>query len=94
MSVEIKDEDFFESVMSLPGLRIFKPLYQKHKEVLLYLFFGGLAVFLNLALFVLFTKRFGWGALFANVVDWVICVLFQFVSNYVISHFFVFKSHD
>lgn len=81
MSVEIKDEDFFESVMSLPGLRIFKPLYQKHKEVLLYLFFGGLAVFLNLALFVLFTKRFGWGALFANVVDWVICVLFQFITN-------------
>ena len=67
--------------MSLPGLRIFKPLYQKHKEVLLYLFFGGLAVFLNLALFVLFTKRFGWGALFANVVDWVICVLFQFITN-------------
>jgi predicted membrane protein len=74
-------EDIFDRVMNLPGLRIFKPLYQKHKEVLLYLFFGGLAVFLNLALFVLFTKRFGWGALFANVVDWVICVLFQFITN-------------
>ncbi len=74
-------EDIFDRVMDLPGLRIFKPLYQKHKEVLLYLFFGGLAVFLNLALFVLFTKRFGWGALFANVVDWVICVLFQFITN-------------
>ena len=74
-------EDIFDRMMSLPGLRILKPWYSKHKEVLLYLFFGGLAVFLNLALFVLFTKRFGWGALFANVVDWVICVLFQFITN-------------
>ena len=65
----------------MPGLRIFKPLYRKHKEVVLYLFFGGLAVFLNLALFVFFTKHFGWGALFANIVDWVICVLFQFITN-------------
>ena len=74
-------EDIFSRIMGLPGLRIFKPLYQKHKEVLLYLFFGGLAVFLNLALFVFFTKHFGWGALFANIVDWVICVLFQFITN-------------
>ena len=74
-------EDIFDRMMSLPGLRILKPWYSKHKGVLLYLFFGGLAVFLNLALFVLFTKRFGWGALFANVVDWVICVLFQFITN-------------
>jgi len=74
-------EDIFDRMMGLPGLRILKPWYSKHKEVLLYLFFGGLAVFLNLALFVLFTKRFGWGALFANVVDWVICVLFQFITN-------------
>ena len=74
-------EDIFDRVMDLPGLRIFKPLYQKPKEVLLYLFFGGLAVFLNLALFVFFTNHFGWGALFANIVDWVICVLFQFITN-------------
>ena len=81
MQTESKREDIFDRMMGLPGLRIFKPLYQKHKEVLLYLFFGGLAVFLNLALFVFFTKHFGWGALFANIVDWVICVLFQFITN-------------
>ena len=81
MIMENTREDIFDRMMGLPGLRILKPWYSKHKEVLLYLFFGGLAVFLNLALFVLFTKRFGWGALFANVVDWVICVLFQFITN-------------
>lgn len=74
-------EDIFDRIMGLPGLRILKPWYKKHKEVLLYLFFGGVAVFLNLVLFIFFTKHFGWGVLFANIVDWVICVLFQFVTN-------------
>lgn len=74
-------EDIFDRIMGLPGLRILKPWYSKHKEVLLYLFFGGLAVFLNLGLFVFFTKNLGWGDLFANVVDWIICVLFQFITN-------------
>ena len=67
--METTREDIFDRIMGLPGLRILKPWYSKHKEVLLYLFFGGLAVFLNLGLFILFTKRFGWGDLFANVVD-------------------------
>lgn len=81
METKSQHEDIFDRIMGLPGLRILKPWYSKHKEVLLYLFFGGLAVFLNLGLFILFTKNFGWGDLFANVVDWVICVLFQFITN-------------
>ena len=79
--METTREDIFDRIMGLPGLRILKPWYSKHKEVLLYLFFGGLAVFLNLGLFVFFTKNLGWGDLFANGVDWVICVLFQFITN-------------
>ena len=79
--METTREDIFDRIMGLPGLRILKPWYSKHKEVLLYLFFGGLAVFLNLGLFILFTKRFGSEDLFANVVDWIICVLFQFITN-------------
>ena len=79
--METTREDIFDRIMGLPSLRILKPWYSKHKEVLLYLFFGGLAVFLNLGLFVFFTKNLGWGDLFANVVDWVICVLFQFITN-------------
>lgn len=79
--METTREDIFDRIMGLPGLRILKPWYSKHKEVLLYLFFGGLAVFLNLGLFVFFTKNLGWGDLFANIIDWVICVLFQFITN-------------
>lgn len=81
MQSETIREDIFDRIMGLPGLRILKPWYKKHKEVLLYLFFGGLVVLLNLALFWLFTARFGWGTLFANVIDWFFCVLFQFVTN-------------
>ena len=79
--METTREDIFDRIMGLPGLRILKPWYSKHKEVLLYLFFGGLAVFLNLGLFIIFTKHFGWGDLFANFDDWIICVLFQFITN-------------
>ena len=45
------EKDIFDRMMGLPVLRIFGPFFAKHREVLLYLFFGGLAFFLNMALF-------------------------------------------
>ena len=74
-------KDIFDKLMHLPVLNIFEPFYIKHKEVLLYLFFGGLAFFLNIALFVLFNGIWGINELIANVICWVICVLFQFFTN-------------
>ena len=35
-------EDIFDKLMKLPVLNIFEPFYKKNKEMLLYLFFGGL----------------------------------------------------
>lgn len=75
------NKDIFDRIMHLPGLRIFESFYLTHKEVLLYLFFGGISFFLNLALFALFTEELKINVLFANAVDWVICVLFQFFTN-------------
>ena len=43
--------DIFDRLMHLPGLRVFEPFYRKHKEVLMYLLFGGLAFFLNMCNF-------------------------------------------
>ena len=63
-------------------------LYRKNREVIDYLFWGGVAFFLSLFLFWLFTDSFGWNEVFANNVDWVICVLFTFVTN----KLFVFRS--
>ena len=43
--------DIFDRLMHLPVLNIFEPFYKKHKEVLMYLFFGGITFFLNIALY-------------------------------------------
>lgn len=76
-----KKPDIFDKIMHLPVLRIFEPFYKKYKEVLMYLFFGGIAFFLNLGLFILFHDMMNITVLIANVICWVICVLFQFFTN-------------
>ena len=40
--MEQKKEDIFDRMMHLHLFRIFEPFYQKNKEMLLYLLFGGL----------------------------------------------------
>jgi putative flippase GtrA len=76
-----EQKNIFDRIMSLPGLRVLESWYWKHKEVLLYLFFGGIAFFLNIYLFALFYSTFGINELIANVICWIICVLFQFFTN-------------
>lgn len=73
--------DLFDRIMTLPVLRRFQPLWQRSREGLLYLFFGGLAFFLNLFLFWLLTEPMGLPVLAANVVAWVLCVAFAFWTN-------------
>ncbi|MCR5421654.1 MAG: GtrA family protein [Lachnospiraceae bacterium] len=63
-------------------------IYKKHKEGIDYLFWGGIAFVLSMFLFWLFTGVFGWDEVFANNVDWVICVIFTFLTN----KLFVFRS--
>ncbi len=60
---------------------IIKRVYIKNKEVILYLFFGGLAFFLNIGLFALLNGACHMNELIANVICWCVCVLFQFVTN-------------
>ncbi|MEE0956027.1 MAG: GtrA family protein [Eubacterium sp.] len=74
-------EDVFNRIMHSPALRIFEPFYKKHKEVLMYLLFGGMAFFLNLFLFTFFTELCKINALVSNAISWVICVLFQYFTN-------------
>ena len=73
--------DIFDRIMALRVLRPLQPFYRKYKEPLLYLFFGGLTFFLSIGLFWAFTVPFGMNALVANVVDWVICVVFAYLTN-------------
>jgi predicted membrane protein len=77
----MKRLDIFDKLMSLPVLNIFEPFYKKNKEILLYLFFGGLAFLLNIILFYIFYADLLFNELVANALSWILCVLFQFFTN-------------
>lgn len=74
-------KDIFDRIMSLPVLNIFDPFYKKHKEGLLYLFFGGLAFFLSIFLYWFMYSVMHLNELVNNTIDWIICVAFQFFTN-------------
>ena len=63
-------------------------LYKKHREVISYLFWGGVAFFLSMILFWVFNSKLGMGEVLANTVDWIIVVIFAFFTN----KLFVFRS--
>ena len=62
-------------------LKPLQPFYKRFKEQLLYLFFGGLTTLLSIFLFWLMTEPFSMNPLTANVVGWIICVIFAYVTN-------------
>ena len=74
-------KDIFDKIMHLPGINVFETFYILHKEVLMYLFFGGITFFLNIGLYALFNGVWKINELIANVFCWIICVLFQFFTN-------------
>lgn len=87
-----KKPDIFDRIMSWRMLKTVQPFYQRFREQLLYLFFGGLTTFLSIFLFWLLTERLSMNALVANVIVWVICVLFAYVTNR--TWVFKEKAHD
>lgn len=76
-----KKKDIFDRIMELPILRYFNPIYVKYKEVLLYLFFGGLTTIISIFTFWVFNIKFDMNVLVANVLSWFIAVLFAFFTN-------------
>lgn len=68
-----------------------KDLYQKYKEVIVYIIFGALTTFVNLAAFYILELLFGNNTtsyLYNNAVAWIIAVIFAYVTN----KLFVFNS--
>mgnify|MGYP002774616525 CR=1 FL=1 len=63
---------------------------KKHWEVLSYLIFGVLTTLLNIILYALFNKLFGYTAAnsWGNVLDNILCILFAYATN----RAFVFRS--
>ncbi len=67
--------------MRLAGLRKLYQPYQKHKSVLLYLFFGGLTTVISIGSFILFDTGLGIHPLVSNILSWVCAVAFAYVTN-------------
>ena len=74
-------KDIFDRIMAWRIFSFARPFYEKHKELLLYLFFGALTTLVNLAVFFVFTTWIVIDVLAANVIAWVAAVLFAYVTN-------------
>ena len=57
--------------------------FKKHWEVLSYLIFGVLTTLLNIVLYALFNKLFGYTAAnsWGNVLDNILCILFAYATR-------------
>lgn len=63
-------------------------IYKKYKEAIDYLFWGGVAFVLSMVLFYLFANVMDIYEQIANILSWIICVIFTYFTNRI----FVFQS--
>ena len=63
-------------------------IYRKYKEAIDYLFWGGVAFFLSIILFYIFANIMNLYEQIANILSWIICVIFTYLTNRI----FVFQS--
>lgn len=62
--------------------------YKKYEDVILYLFFGGCTFLVCMISYYICATPLGMNYMVANIISWVIAVLFAYVTNRI----FVFKS--
>ena len=58
-----------------------KRIFSKYREVILYIFFGGLTTVVSIGSFVLFDTMLGIHELVANVLSWFLAVGFAYVTT-------------
>ncbi len=90
MIKEQKNEIFIDRLFYHRPFTALQPIYLKHREGYLYLFFGGLAFFLNVFLFLAIDQLTDINEIINNTICWIICVLFQFITN----KYWVFEAKD
>lgn len=76
-----KDKDIFDRIMEWKILSIFNPFYKKYKEVLLYLFFGGLTTIISIGSYAFFDVSMHMNPMIVNIFSWILAVLFAYVTN-------------
>lgn len=82
------NQDIFDRLMSVKCLNFAKPFYIAHKEMLLYLLFGGLTTFISILSFTVVYEVLHINEHISNIVSWVLAVTFAFFTN----RTWVFKS--
>ncbi len=68
-------------------LRIYD-IFSRYREIIMYLIFGSLTFLINVASYILFYSGCKMHELLANVLSWIIAVLFAYITN----KKYVFKS--
>ncbi len=58
-----------------------KQLFNKYKEIILYVFFGGLTTVVSVGSFIAFVELLGIHPLIANALSWILAVGFAYVTN-------------
>ena len=74
-------KDIFDKIMSLPILNNFMEPYKKYKEILLYLFFGGLTALVSIGSYAYCDVILGMNPLIANIISWILAVTFAYITN-------------
>ena len=65
-------------------------LYCKYKEAINYLFWGFASFLFNMGMFYLLSKVCDVNVLTANIITWILCVIFVYITN----RLFVFESKN
>ena len=65
-----------------------KKMWEKYQDIFWYCFFGGLTTIVNLVIFYLFSDVLSLHYAIANVIAWIVAVLFAYITNRI----WVFKS--
>ncbi len=73
--------DVFDRLFSCRMLKPLQPFWARHREVLLYLLFGGLTTVVSIGSFWLCNGVLLLNEHIANTVSWILAVLFAFVTN-------------
>ena len=74
-------KDIFDKIMSRPILNHWMEPYKKYKEILLYLFFGGLTSVVSIVSYAYCDVIMGMNPLIANVISWILAVTFAYITN-------------
>lgn len=71
-------------------MKVIKDLWNRYREIIIYLVFGVMTTVVNYAVYLPLYNLAGYSATLSNMIAWVVAVLFAFLTNKP----FVFQSHD